>query len=433
MGYEFLNFNFGGVSFSVDRFVLLALLGTYLVQWKLGHTSPKSTTGTERALFAFLTLLCVNAFAFGTYLPNPQMAPVMPHLIEGYIIPLILYWIGCRAKVNESNVNRLYAILAVFGVYLSFTACCEVLELWALVFPKNIADPQVGIHFGRARGPFLQSVRLGLFLLAGLAAVWIPLVWRAIWGRAGQLLGFGVSLVHLVALFFTYTRSVWLGVGIASMLLFAMTLRGQSRRLVIVAMLIASVITGLVVQEGFTSFKREYGAAETAQSTKMRAVFAYVSWLMFKDRPLTGHGFGHFQHKNQPYLNDRQTDLQLNTIRGYIHHNTFLSLLVELGILGLLLYAVLLIGWFRRAWRLWRDALAPEWMRGQALFLVLFIPHYACQMMFHDVTYSPLENGLFFFLAGMTSGLCSIRGVDAGIRGGVWSMPTWSQPLPSPN
>ena len=82
------------------------------------------------------------------------------------------------------------------------------------------------------------------------------------------------------------------------------------------------------------AFKREYSAAETRESTYMRAAFAYVSLEMFKDRPVMGFGFNQFQVYNLPYLADRSTDIRVESIRGYVHHNSFLSVLVDLGIIG---------------------------------------------------------------------------------------------------
>jgi O-antigen ligase len=366
-----------------------------------------------------------NTFAHDWRNDDPDQVAILPHLIEGYLIPLLLYWIGRRAVVNQRGVDRVYALFAVFGIYLAGTAVLEIIGAWGLVFPKFIADPDRGIHFGRARGPFLQSVRLGIYLLAGLASLWIPLIWRGVWGRGGQLLAACLTPLFLIALFFTYTRSIWLGTALASIILFAMTLYGRPRRAVILAILGCSVALLLVVQEGFTSFQREYGAAETRQSTQMRAVFAYVSWMMFQDKPLTGHGFGHFPRVNQPYLNDRQTTMQLNSIRGYIHHNTFLSQLVELGVVAFLLYVGMLTAWGRQAWQLWRDVAAPAWMRGQAVLFLLFLCHFATQMMFHDVSYSPLENGLLFFLAGLTSSLCWIRSPASTVR----RQPAWQSRL----
>ena len=72
--------------------------------------------------------------------------------------------------------------------------------------------------------------------------------------------------------------------------------------------------------------------------------------------------------------------------------------------LGLLAIVALLFLLQRQAVRLWRDTQAPAWMRDVALLFLLFGCAFTIQMMFHEVSYSPVEYGLFFFLAGADVG-----------------------------
>lgn len=406
-GYEIYNFNVG-INMSFDRLMLLILIGSFGWRWWRQKTAARDIPASELILFAFFGLLILNMFAHDWRRTGDGQVPILQHMIEGYLIPFILYWIARRSVITSKSLDKVYILLGCFGVYLSLTALCEIAGVWSLVFPKQIADPELGIHFGRARGPFLQSVRLGVYLLVCCFATWIPLVWRKRFGREGQLVGFLLFGLSTAAIFATYTRSIWLAFGLSGFLVAIMTFSVFMKRLTIVAAMAAGIL--VVASRGnLVSFQREYGVQETKQSTEMRAVFAYVSWLMFQDKPVIGHGFGHYPHKNRPYLNDRATRMQLETIRGYIHHNTWLSLLVELGVIGFALYLALFLAWGRRAVQLFRDHAAPKWMRGQALLFILFLASYTIQMIFHDVSYSPMENGMLFLMAGLTCGICSMR------------------------
>ena len=126
-------------------------------------------------------------------------------------------------------------------------------------------------------------------------------------------------------------------------------------------------------------------------------------------QPLTGHGFGQFPIKNLPYLNDRSYGFSLQTIRGYIHHNTFLSILVELGLVGFVLYLWMLAAWAYAARKVWRDDQQPEWARGFGLFFLVLWVTAATQGFFHEVSISPLENGILFLAAGLTMALRNIQ------------------------
>ncbi|MCA9269816.1 MAG: O-antigen ligase family protein, partial [Planctomycetales bacterium] len=211
--------------------------------------------------------------------------------------------------------------------------------------------------------------------------------------------------VYLAAAYFTYTRSVWLGFALALLFFLLMALRGKWRALVVLGAVGAAVLVVAVKGDSLVAFKRDTSAADTAESTYMRASFAYVSWRMFQERPLTGIGFGQFPKESIHYLGDRSTSLRLEAIRGYIHHNTFLSVLVEMGLFGLVLLLAFYFLWARQAWQLWRRADLPVWVRGHGLLLLTVLGPYFLQMLFREVSYSPVENGLMFFLAGTTGSL----------------------------
>ena len=405
LGFDFWHFDVAGISMSVDRLLLIALVVAYVVQWRLGRTQPKEMSSSEKLLVLFTLLLVVSTVLHGWHVKSPGEIPIVQHLINGYLIPVVLYWIARRAEINRQNVAMMSAALVCFGIYLAVTSLFEVHGAWTLVFPKYIADPDMGIHFGRARGPFLQSARLGTFLITCLVGTCLFLLWRPRWGRPGQLLALVLVPLYACAIYFTYTRSVWLGAAVAGFVLVAFTVTSRWKYLVIGSMFAASLLFVVSKWDTLIALKREHGASETRESTYMRANFAYVSWLMFKERPISGYGFGQFPHASRPFLGDRQTGLRLESIRGYVHHNTFLCILVELGVVGLLLYCALLASWCRTGWQLWYDPRVPDWVRAQGLLLLAAIGGYSVQMMFHNVTHSPVENGCIFLLAGIASGL----------------------------
>lgn len=403
-GSQWWQFDVSGVTLSLDRILLVVLVGSYLVQRKLGSSAPKPFGRAEYLLGGFLGLLVLNTFLHDWQRVAKGEPPIVPHLLEGYLVPALLYAVVRGSQIDARRVAWVYGLFAVFGIYLAATAVCEMSGAWNLVFPRFISDPRLGIHFGRARGPFLQSVRLGMYLLLALSMVWVPLVWRRSAGKQGLLLGLGLSALFVLAIYLTYTRSIWLSLAVGIVLVIAWTFTGAYRRAALFAV-IAFAVTAVPLKDTLIGFKREYGAQETHESTRMRAVFAYVSWMMFQDRPLEGVGFGHFPHAKKDYLNDRRTTLHLESIRDYVHHNTWLSLLVELGLPGFLLYAALIITWGAQACDLWRMRDAPDWIRGQGLVGMIMVATASAQMLFHDVSYSPFENGALYITSGITAGI----------------------------
>ena len=147
---------------------------------------------------------------------------------------------------------------------------------------------------------------------------------------------------------------------------------------------------------------------------------AYVSWKMFLDHPLLGAGFDQFLKGKLPYLADRTTSLNLEATRLEVHHNTFLSLLTESGLVGLGLMLAVLILWGRTAWRLARDSRLPDWARAQGALTIGALGLYCCQALFHELSYLPMTSAALFFLAGITASLydqlLSPVGKCAGVR-----------------
>jgi O-antigen ligase len=324
-------------------------------------------------------------------------------LIVGYLMPAVVYWIVRQSPLDEKTLRRTCGAMFVFGAYLAITGLLEVTGQWSFVFPRYIADPYVGEHFGRARGPMVNSISYGLMLSVCLLCGWA--IWPKL-SRGLQLAALLLVPVFLASVFFSYTRSVWLGTVLAALVIAAVTLRGRVRNVVLGGAVLSGLMIAVVLGSSILAFNRnDNSAAQTSQSVSMRASFAFVSWQMFKDRPLLGFGFGQFPKEKLPYLGDRSTSLQLETIRSYVHHNTFLSLLTETGAIGLLLFSMILLLWIRNGLTLARSERAPPWARRWGILSLAVLAIYATQALFHELTYTPLDTSLIFFFAGISAGL----------------------------
>jgi hypothetical protein len=120
---------------------------------------------------------------------------------------------------------------------------------------------------------------------------------------------------------------------------------------------------------------------------------------MAADHPLFGTGFATFGGN----LADYQQDMTLgqNThIRDTPVHNTPLSVLVELGGTGLLLYCAVVYTVIRRAKRV----AATRWGRNGSAWVLVFSAVYLFQTQF-AIAHDPTTNDIFFALLGVIAGL----------------------------
>ena len=421
--HTFLEFDLGPLPLTLDRLAIVLLVGTYVVQRRLGMAEPKPLMRVDWVMLALACVLTASTFLHDWRVSRPDEISPVWRLLFAYLMPMALYWVARQSPLNEQRLGWMLATLSCFGVYLAVTGLAEISQQWWLVFPKYIADPAVGIHFGRARGPMVQAACYGTALAICLMCAWM---WRERLGRAGQLVIVATLPLFAAAIYFTYTRSAWAESLLGMLVVLGLTLKGKLRGAVLGTIVAACAIVAIANWDQLLGFKREQSAGETRKSAHMRGSFAYVSWKMFQDRPLLGCGFGHYRTEVLPYLGDRTTELDLESIRGYVHHNTWLCILAENGLVGIGLFLAMIASWARSAWKLYRNSLSPPWIRSHAVLMLAVIAIHSCQALSRDVTYTAIENMLLFFMAGITTGLAARR-QEAATR----AKPALAQSLPA--
>ena len=399
---EYLSAKVAGLSVTVDRVWLCALIGQFAFDAWTRRARFRSLTASDIWLFLLLGWMIFRT-PFGSEAENiPGHPSTVMHLLNGYLVPAFLYVLIRHTDLRARTIWPAVVLLLLFGVYLSFTAIFEVAKQWSLVFPQFIGDPKLGIHFGRARGPMLQSVRLGMVLNLCLALLWTFPVWIYPRERWTWLLAITLTPLFMLAIMLTYTRSIWMGTGAILLILLATMLQGKARTLTLGSLFVFAIVGGLILGPNLMAFKREYSEAETLESTRMRAAFAYVSWQMFKDSPVTGFGFNQFQVYNRAYLDDRTTNIRLESIRGYVHHNSYLSLVVDLGLVGATLYTIVAICFLRNCWVIWAHPTALPLAKSSAVLSFCVVAVHALQMAFHEVSFSSIENAILMMALGVS-------------------------------
>ncbi len=400
-GVYFLQFDVGGITLSLDRLAVVGLVGAFALQWKLGKVQIRPWMTLDTVMAVFFGVLILNTFSHDFRNIAPGSVPPVQHLINGYLIPLTIYFVARNIKYDEKQVDWFLIAMTVFGVYLAVTGILEGLGLYGFVFPRYIADPKVGLHFGRARGPMVQSISYGVYLCGCMLTTCL------LWYRTSSKMRWfilGLVPLFLAAIFFTKTRTVWMGGGLSLLVGVFLTMQGKARTALLTGMVACALLVLVVKSDAIMGLKREGSAQDTKRSVSMRASFTYVSWEMFLDRPILGHGFSQFKNAKLPYLTDRNVDLILESIRDYDHHNTFLSVLCDLGLLGFIPFMSMYGLWLRNAWRQSRSN-SPPWAKaigtlGVGVVLIAF-----CQMVGHEITFMPYEQSLIFLIAGMNAAL----------------------------
>ena len=312
-------------------------------------------------------------------------------LLDRVVLPYGFFVLAPVLFRSERDRSVLLRALVGLGLYLGTTAVLEVLGPHALVWPRYIMDPDAGILFGRARGPFVEAEADGLVLAAclfasGLATTRLSGGWRVAAQLAVPLTALGTVLC--------LTRSIWLGV-LLGLLLVVRQVPSLRRRLpaaaggavvVLVAVLVAVPAAGDALVDRLTTERSVYDRQNT-NAAALRIVRAH---------PLTGIGWMQYLDQSVDWV--RQADSYPITNVTIEVHNVVLSRAAELGVPGAALWVgSVLAGPGVAAARRRRGGPREGWR----LVLVGYGGVWAVCTMVSPLPY-PLANNLLWLLAGLT-------------------------------
>ncbi|MGA9389588.1 MAG: O-antigen ligase family protein [Candidatus Sulfotelmatobacter sp.] len=334
-------------------------------------------------------MIGLTILAFTSVMGQPFDNQTWSLLAAKFIVPFTLFHLAALIFRDERRMELFeFFSLAVLG-YLCFTSIAFLAGAKSFIFPRFILDESLGYHVDRARGPLLQAVANGVSLnLLGLLALHSVL--------RGKLRGLKAAILLAsipFAILATMTRTVWLSFVVSVGVLIV---RSDNRRLRRVCIAVALVGSGsLLIALSFDDQRRALTERlhESGPVDFREAVYT-GGWQMFLEKPLTGWG-----------VNQMPAELARH-VSGYSEkelypHNTYLELLVEHGVLGLVLYVWLM--W--ELLRLGRCAVPRSESNGLLnhqfhVFWPVLLGVFWVNASFVVMSYQ-FVNGLLFTLAGM--------------------------------
>lgn len=395
-GPPFLRYD-GPVQISLDRVLWVALLGLAAVQWRLGKLSLPVINRID------VCLLILTAYLFwssrGGDLVLSRVDPTARWLFYIFIPVTVYYVVRITPFRSRDSWWMLHAIIAL-GIYLSFTAVCEVKGWHALVYPKYILDPEVWMFLGRGRGPLLNPAGNGFVIGVAMSAVAALFVGS---DRRTKAIYAAIGVILLCGCYATLTRSCWLGVGGAVAIVGMIHSPRWLRVIGLASVVLLAGAMSMGLKDELLALKRDkkLSAADAAKSVELRPLLAAVAWEMFKDKPLTGHGYGQYLQHHDKYHNSREYGLPLDSVRAYSHHNVFFAFLVDSGLIGLTLYCVSLLTLAGYGWRMASDGALPIERRRVGLFMIAVLACYFPNAMFHNMTIIPMVQLFLLSVGGM--------------------------------
>ncbi|MFK8111123.1 MAG: O-antigen ligase family protein [Rubripirellula sp.] len=387
----------GPIQFSLDRIVWFCMFALAVVGWRVGYTKIPMLTRMDWLVIGIVGWFFVSALRGG---PVPTGSSPTARWLFYIAMPAGMYLIARLVELREVDVRWMFRGVIALGVYLAITAMFEISGLHGLVFPRFIVDAEVWEFYGRGRGPLMNPSGNGILMTIGFVAAVVGCIYAK---HRGKLIYGIFSLIMLVGVYATLTRSSWMGVFFA-LVVIAMIYAPRGVRVFGLAMVILfGGMSAMGFKDQLIRLKRDKNltAADAEKSIQLRPLLAIVAWEMFQDHPIIGHGYGHYFEHNDPYHNDRSYNLPLEQARTYAQHNVLLSVLVDTGLVGLSMFVAWLAMMTGIGWQLAREATVQKEKRWVGMLILGTATAYLCNGMFQDVMIIPMVHMFLFFVAGV--------------------------------
>jgi len=317
------------------------------------------------ALSPFLFLLKFKKSGFA-YLQHPITIVLLFHLV----------WILIAGVLAEDLVvgvkfflAKLWYVIPFFfvSIYVLRDKLNYRIFFWTLLIPLVLSiiyvlirHASVGFAFSEVNysvSPIYRNhVNYGLLMVAFLPYVWAFYHWYKR-GTVERLILIGVGLLMLVAIYFTYTRAAQGAVLLGIFCYFVIKFRWTVPVLLLSSIAIVMIGFFFVNESHYLDFAPDYERTITHTNydnlieatvklediSTMERVNRWVAGgHMIKERPWTGFGPGNFYFNYRNYMvSSFETYVSDNPDKSGIH-NYYLMTMVEQGVIGLLVFLVLL-------------------------------------------------------------------------------------------
>ncbi|WP_221888087.1 O-antigen ligase family protein [Geodermatophilus aquaeductus] len=329
---------------------------------------------------------------------DPEPFPVLRFVLIGTVMPLTMFLVGRRLFVTERALRMLvWSILAA----AAYSAAVSVLQFSApqVVWPRYIGeDPS---YVERAVGVFDQPVVNGMVLIVGFLVAMLVASHDREKPHLRVLAGL-VAAASAYAVYLTHTRVTWLSFALV-VAIGAVVAKGFRAPFVVTGFLMAvAVVTNWST---FTSADRAAGGVASPDEVYDRLNSITTSLWAFAREPVVGWGIGRFPAVNTFHHQAWAPEIPWERGFGIASHLDSLGILVELGIVGLVLWLAILAMIYARLVQATRR-LPADGMYGRALGLTALLCLVAQSItgLTVDLRYFDFPNIIVMLLAGAAIG-----------------------------
>ncbi len=360
---------------------------------------------TIEILMALFIAICLISMVRHGFFPKiPGLPSPWFVFITAYLFPFITFYFAKKYLYRAADIKLVFTVIFYIGAYLSIMALFEFYQIDQFIFPRYIADPDIGIHYGQARGPFLNSPHLGAAVLFGLACGLHLLSYKQ---RIGKLNLFILLLFIPPAVFFSQTRAVYLAF-VLMLLIYLLFYRTNFSKWKAIALPVSVIFLLILASIPILAQQdRRAGGVVQVETIKIREGLTQLSFIMIKDHPVTGVGLAQFLSETRDKYRGLAPLLSRYPEEDIYIHNHLLGMTTELGFTGVIVYLSIIILMYKRLFALSRHlSSSHQFLNVNFLIVVGAIwTVFLINFNFSSPEYQVYPNALIFALAGIVDGL----------------------------
>jgi O-antigen ligase len=306
------------------------------------------------------SLFIVGFLAYTTLnilLLTDQVSQNFIHLYDYVLIPFCIFWLASLLRIGKREI-KLLTIVSVF-LLLSQTAISLISWNSPGLLPRAWQTLAGARTVGTLDNP---AVYTSTIMFVSLVIFHTALSTQKPYLRSGLLILFGGSLFSIL---FSFSRDGWLGLTVVLIgLLFYKP--KIIVKIIIITGIIALILGGLFFTEETTFAGNRLKNTHTVED---RIIQFVGSLRMFLERPLFGWGYRNYDlFMKQFRTNVGNIALQLQSTS----HNTYLTILAELGLIGLILYMFPVVWYIFLSLKEW-DLLSSNTLTGRRWLIALWL------------------------------------------------------------
>lgn len=313
--------------------ILIFSISVFLKQKNIRQLSGKIFWGIELIWIIFIPWIFIGLYSHREL--NPEW---WKHFIEFLWVPFLYGAIWQLIKSKDYIFKKHQMIFVTFSTALLLASLFAVVVFFLKYNPLNQTSASIvknSTYIWRTGGffrnsmPFAHSYAIAACLIFGLA---VSEILKKI--NLHSLLFLVSSMVAFLAIIFSFTRGVWLGLTLSLPLIVFMI----RPRLAIYSILISTLVV-IFMYTNVEMFKKRIDDTIhlTTSSDHVRPVLWRTNWEIFKDHPWFGVGYG----QNKDLLKEYyiKTGVPENYFLGHAH-NQYLQWFAGTGIVGFMCYMI---------------------------------------------------------------------------------------------